>query len=69
MHLSSNAAVAVLHTHGLMCPYWKPRAANCPASVMAVAITLHRKALYCSSDDYDRCPLFLAKVLRGSSAR
>jgi hypothetical protein len=52
--------------HGLMCPYRTAETIFCSASIMTVAIDTRRKALYCCTEDYDRCPLFLAKILRGS---
>lgn len=55
-----------LHPRSLTCPYWKKSAANCPASIMAMAIPHRRKSLYCRTEDFDRCPIFLAKVLRGA---
>jgi hypothetical protein len=51
--------------HGLMCPYGAAKSIFCSASIMTVAIDNRRKAAYCCTEDYDRCPLFLAKVLRG----
>jgi hypothetical protein len=51
--------------HGLMCPYRTAKSIFCSASIMTVVIDNRRKAAYCCTEDYDRCPLFLAKVLRG----
>ncbi len=53
------------HIQGSMCPYSRATSIFCSASVMTVAINIHRKATYCCTDDFDRCPLFLAKILRG----
>jgi len=69
MHLSQaqfNTGAISLLPRSLMCPYWKRDAAHCSAAVMTVAITIHRKALHCCTEDFDRCPIFLAKVLRGA---
>lgn len=52
--------------HGSMCPYWTAKSIFCSASIMIVAIDDRKRALYCCTEDHDRCPLFLAKVLRGS---
>lgn len=52
--------------HGLMCPYRTAKSIFCSASIMTVAIDDRRKDTYCGTDDYDRCPMFLAKVLRGN---
>jgi hypothetical protein len=50
--------------HESACPY--QAGAVCSASVMTVVLDTPRKAKYCNTEDHDRCPLFLAKVLRGS---
>lgn len=50
--------------HDELCPYIAPQSIFCSASVMAMAADNRRKARYCGSEDYDHCPLFLAKQLR-----
>ncbi len=52
--------------HGSMCPYGTVTSNFCSASVMTVVMSSYQKITYCWTDDYDRCPLFLAKVLRGN---
>jgi len=47
-----------------MCPYWKAESIFCSASIMTVAIDTRRKALYCCTEDYDRCPLYPATIPR-----
>jgi hypothetical protein len=49
------------------CPYAPQKQDYCSASVMLVSITDRARDHYCGSEDFDRCPLFLAKVLRGRS--
>jgi hypothetical protein len=49
------------------CPYVPADKDYCAASVMTVSISERTRDNYCSSEDFDRCPLFLAKVLRRSS--
>jgi hypothetical protein len=49
----------------LICPYLTATSNFCSASIMVATINSERKASYCNTEDYDRCPLFLAKVLRG----
>jgi hypothetical protein len=49
------------------CPYVPQAKDYCSASVMAVPINDRTRYNYCDSEDFDRCPLFLAKVLRKSS--
>jgi hypothetical protein len=47
-----------------MCPYVPTKKDYCSASVMTVPINDRTRDHYCSSEDFDRCPLFLAKALR-----
>ncbi len=54
------------HGSGTICPYQPSKSFFCSASVMTVAIDNRKRAAYCDTDDFDRCPLFLAKVLRGA---
>jgi hypothetical protein len=49
-----------------ICPYVPTTKDFCSASVMAVPINDRTRDNYCRSEDFDRCPLFLAKVLRRS---
>jgi hypothetical protein len=51
--------------HETKCPYKTMGSSYCSASVMTVVLDNRRKAAYCCTDDYDRCPMFLSKVLRG----
>ena len=67
MHMPQSAIGEGSHTvgvHSTVCPYGSTKGKYCSASVMAVALNHNRMARYCSSEDYDRCPLFLAKILR-----
>ena len=50
--------------HPAACPYGPTINDFCSVSVMAVNVTNYLKNNYCSSDDFDRCPFFLARVLR-----
>ena len=36
----------------------------CTASLTSMAIDNQKRASYCSTDNYDNCPLFLSKILR-----
>lgn len=47
-------------------PYGDLRNGCCSASVMRAPIDQRRNIRYCSTDDYDCCPAFLAKFLRGN---
>jgi hypothetical protein len=50
--------------YSAVCPYVPTKKDYCSASVMTVAINDRTRDHYCSSEDFDRCPLFLAKALR-----
>lgn len=47
-----------------ICPYRQTNSMYCSASVMTFAIAKRQDAAYCSSENFDNCPVFLAKVLR-----
>ncbi len=49
-----------------ICPYRKAHTEYCFASVMTMRIDKRRNMTYCLTDNFDCCPLFLAKVLRGN---
>ena len=48
--------------HETICPF--NDASVCAASFSSMAIDNQKRARYCSTDNYDNCPLFLAKILR-----
>jgi len=37
----------------------------CTASINLIAVTQHTKTVFCGTESYDNCPIFLSKVLRG----
>lgn len=49
-----------------MCPYYNnTNTANiCMASISSLLTDLRRREIYCDSENYDNCPIFLAKCLR-----
>ncbi|GAB4421127.1 MAG: hypothetical protein OHK0032_16900 [Thermodesulfovibrionales bacterium] len=49
--------------HESRCPYCD-RSDMCTASIGFMLPTANEKATYCDTEDYDNCPIFLAKVLR-----
>jgi len=51
-----------LHRHETACPY--NGITVCTASLSAMAIDAYRQNICCSTDNFDNCPIFLAKVLR-----
>ena len=46
------------------CPYSDIIADICRASISAMKLGLKASLGYCSGEDYDGCPIFLAKILR-----
>jgi len=50
---------------GLCCPY-SSASDICNASLSSLSPSASVKTAFCDSEDYDYCPLFLAKVLRRS---
>lgn len=60
-----------LHLHktvstenGHCCPFGNARSEICSASMSSMIIAASRRQEYCDGDDYDNCPIFLARVLR-----
>ncbi len=47
------------------CPHGTAAGNFCSASIMTVVLSAYQKTRYCWTDNYDCCPLFLAKALRG----
>ena len=45
------------------CPFWAERQAICQASVSALSIDAQRSRV-CGSEDFDRCGIYLAYLLR-----
>jgi len=69
MYISHSAAAAEVtapETYASVCPYRKVTSAYCSASVMAFAVTKRQDTAYCRTENFDHCPLFLAKVLRSA---
>lgn len=59
--------IAVGHgpaVHQLSCPYECKVTDICAASLSSMTISSSARQKYCSNDNYDSCPLFLAKSLR-----
>jgi hypothetical protein len=46
------------------CPYKNANSVYCLASVMIFPISNRQNGSYCSTENYDSCPVFLGKVLR-----
>ena len=50
--------------HGSACPHGIGAGTLCSASIMTVVMSNYQKATYCWTENYDNCPMFLAKILR-----
>jgi len=51
--------------HGSNCPHNAETGIFCSASIMTVVLSTYQKTTYCWTENYDNCPMFLAKILRG----
>ncbi|MCK9418375.1 MAG: hypothetical protein M0R70_03235 [Nitrospirae bacterium] len=51
--------------HEATCPFESESGHFCHAAVMTVFMSSHQKKTYCWTDNYSRCPMFVAKILRG----
>ena len=47
-----------------MCPYCGIESGLCTASISLFNTSKDRRTNYCHNEDYDNCPIFLAKILR-----
>ena len=63
--VASEGSRVIPDNRNLACPYRPAKNLLCSASVMAVVVNNRKKSIHCDTEDFDRCPLFLAKVLRG----
>ena len=49
----------------MTCPYCNMQRDICMAAVSSYSLTEMGSINYCNDEDYDDCPIFLAKLLRG----
>lgn len=47
------------------CPYCNNESGICAASLSQLVIDTKRRSGYCNNENYDNCPIFLARTLRG----
>jgi hypothetical protein len=50
------------------CPYLCESTNVCAASLSQLMIDARRRSSFCSSENYDSCPIFLARTLRAIPA-
>lgn len=60
MQVEVHRSSAVFH----FCPFGATKVNICSASLSAMVIGPRNRQDYCSTDNYDNCPIFLAKILR-----
>lgn len=65
-HTAFGNIAPAMRIENTICPYKKVQSEYCSASVMTMRINQRRNAIYCLTENFDCCPLFLAKVLRGN---
>jgi len=64
-NISESKALATTVENSI-CPYRKTHSMYCNASIMRMRIDERKNITYCLTEDFDCCPVFLAKVLRGN---
>lgn len=47
-----------------VCPYSETESNICMASLSSMIIGPDNRMNYCATDNYDNCPVFLARILR-----
>jgi hypothetical protein len=55
----------IARVQGSTCPHDAGAGTFCSASIMTVVLSSYQKTTYCWTENYDSCPMFLAKILRG----
>jgi len=60
--LSERTSQSKLYAYNNICPYNGIN--TCRASISSMIIDKRKKEDYCSDENYDSCPIFLAKILR-----
>jgi hypothetical protein len=46
------------------CPFGSARTDICSASLSSMVIAPRKRMAYCSNENYENCPVFLARILR-----
>jgi hypothetical protein len=46
------------------CPFGETETNICLASLSSMVIGASNRQVYCATDNYDNCPIFLARILR-----
>lgn len=46
------------------CPYHAFHDNVCRASISSMRTDVHKRGLFCDSENYDNCPLFLSRLIR-----
>jgi hypothetical protein len=64
MHLMLQQKPSEESREELICPFTDVETNICLASLSAMVVGPHNRRQYCLSENYDDCPLFLAKMMR-----
>jgi hypothetical protein len=64
MSSTQHFRIVTTRENGYDCPFGNPASMICSASLSSMVIGTSRRQAYCSGDDYDNCPIFLARMLR-----
>lgn len=65
-HTASGNKAPTMGIEASICPHREVHSEYCSASVMRMRINQRRNMNYCLTENFDCCPVFLAKVLRGN---
>jgi hypothetical protein len=65
-HTAFGNKAPAMGVEATICPYREVQSEYCSASVMRMRINQRRNIHYCLTENFDCCPVFLAKILRGS---
>lgn len=49
---------------GLKCPFYSRNMNLCVASLFRMNLDRYKAGQLCAKEDFDRCPMFLSKLLR-----
>ena len=69
MHQSADAETNSPQSTLSICPFRNVSSAYCPAAIMKLEINNRQNAVYCTTENFDCCPVYLGKILRGTRVK
>lgn len=57
---------SLIFPENAVCPFLDAHQRTCHAAFSTAGLDRRRRETLCSSDEHDRCPLFLSKLLRAN---